>query len=418
MPPKNRVDTTRKEQYVTWQGSASSQPNPGDIIDGSANASQNLVTSDGHPYQLLGKVRYDIGGKFSVVRRELQERNSAVVHNRNVGPGSDSNSSALNYRGRYFAHRNSVNDSDFPSPVFPSDLELSQLGTTAIARILPTNPLVDVSVTLGEMRSEGIPGLVGADFFKGRTARARAAGKEYLNIEFGWKPLVNDVRAFAHSVLHWEDLVEHYENESGRLLHRRYTFPTEISTSSTVATGQRPAPTIHTGFFAGGFGGVKTRVESVRTETWFAGAFTYYLDPGLTGKGKRERYRQLAKKLLGVQLTPEVLWNLTPWSWAADWFANTGDVLHNISAFRDDGLVMPYGYIMRKRTHSVTQDLDGYNLRRLGPQPGISQRFTTTVKSRHKATPWGFGLNPLSFTARQWAITTALGLSKSHGQMR
>jgi hypothetical protein len=119
-----------------------------------------------------------------------------------------------------------------------------------------------------------------------------------------------------------------------------------------------------------------------------------------------------------VQLTPEVLWNLSPWSWAADWFANTGDVLHNISAFRDDGLVMPYAYIMRKRTHIVEQDLDGYTLRRLGPQPGVSQRFTTTVKSRHKATPWGFGLNPLSFTVRQWAITTALGLSKSHGQMR
>lgn len=417
MPPKNIVHGFRKEKGVTWVGNANSSPPPtADVIDCSANATQNLLTSSGHPYQLLGKVRYDIGGKFSVVRRELQERNSAVVHNRTVGPGSDSNANGENYRGRYFAHRNRVVDGDFPSAVFPSDLELSQLGTTAIARILPTNPLVDVSVTLGEMRSEGIPGLVGADFFKGRTSLARAAGKEYLNVEFGWKPLVNDVRAFAHSVLNWEDLVERYEKESGRLLHRRYTFHDDVTTTSSLATGQWPAPTIKTGYFAGG--GTKTRTETVRTQTWFSGAFTYYLDPGLTGKGKRERYRQLAKKLLGVQLTPEVLWNLTPWSWAADWFANTGDVLHNISAFSDDGLVMPYAYIMRKRTHTVEQDLDRIVCKRLGILPGVSQRFTTTVKSRHKATPWGFGLNPLSFTARQWAITTALGLSKSHGEMR
>jgi hypothetical protein len=416
VPPKNRTDTWRTGFGVTFQGSVANTTSPRDYIDCSANGSQNLLTSFGHEYQKLGKTRADIGGKFSCVRRELVESNSASVWNRTVGPTSDGNASAYNYQGRYYAKECHVTDADFPSPVFPNDPELDNMGATAIARIIPTNPLVDVSVTLGEMRSEGIPSLVGSDFFKHRASVARSAGKEYLNVEFGWKPLVSDVQAFAHSVLHWEDLVEKYENESGRLLHRRYTFPTTVSTTNTVTASQRPSPTIHTGFFNGG--GDLSRTESIRTETWFAGAFTYYLDPGLTGKGKRERNRQLAKKLLGVQLTPEVLWNLSPWSWAADWFANTGDILHNISAFKDDGLVMPYAYIMRKRTHSVEWQLSKLELRRLGTYPGVSQRFTTTVKSRHKATPWGFGLNPLSFTVRQWAITTALGLSKSHGEMR
>jgi hypothetical protein len=41
----------------------------------------------------------------------------------------------------------------------------------------------------------------------------------------------------------------------------------------------------------------------------------------------------------------------------------------------------------------------------------LSQTFGTIQKIRRKATPYGFGLNPNTFSTRQWAIIAALGLT-------
>jgi hypothetical protein len=175
--PKNRSDNFRKEIAHEWMGNASSSPSPpsnDSVLDNSANASQNLQVSYGHTWQELGNSKADIGGPFLVVRRELAESNIPLVHNRTVVKSADSNTNAYNYLGSYYARYNTVNDSSFPTPVYPNDLSMDQMGTTAIARVLPTNPLVDFSVTLGELRSEGIPKLVGSDFFKERARIAKA----------------------------------------------------------------------------------------------------------------------------------------------------------------------------------------------------------------------------------------------------
>jgi len=44
--------------------------------------------------------------------------------------------------------------------------------------------------------------------------------------------------------------------------------------------------------------------------------------------------------------------------------------------------------------------------------PDITQVFTTTVKRRRRATPFGFGLEFDSFSQFQLSIIAALGLSK------
>jgi hypothetical protein len=129
----------------------------------------------------------------------------------------------------------------------------------------------------------------------------------------------------------------------------------------------------------------------------------------------------IADKLLGARITPEVLWNLTPWSWAVDWFTNVGDVIHNVSRFMNDGLVMHYGYIMRKRSVTREYSHSGGVVRVAnGTKPiGIlTQKFKTTVKERASATPWGFGLTFGSFTNRQKAIMAALGLTRGSTGMK
>ncbi len=152
--------------------------------------------------------------------------------------------------------------------------------------------------------------------------------------------------------------------------------------------------------------------EKVTRRHWFSGSFTYHadVDPDVlrTWKGHIQRLQ----KLYGVKITPDVIWNLAPWSWAVDWFTNTGDVITNISRFSDDSLVMPYGYMMETSIREVTYDMldvtpTGYHI------PHLTQTFTTTVKVRRQATPYGFGINLADLTARQLAIIAALGLSRA-----
>lgn len=410
--PKSRTDVFHNQFWYQWRGNSSSLPNAGNIQDtvhDKASATQDLTTSRGHPYQKLGKSSGDIGGPFCVVRREYSD-NSRVVFNRTVT--NPSNTFASNYRGKYYASDFSVTNTDFPAPIIAPDSELDAMGSTAIARVLPTNPVTDIVTALGELRMEGIPSVIGAQTWKSRTANARNAGSEYLNYQFGWLPLISDIQKTARAVTQSDEIVRKYEAESGRLLHRTYTFPTEISHTTMSETGVYPTPA-----FVGGYwqsSGIRTTVTTTRVENWFSGAFTYYLPP----KGSVARQAAIAKKLLGTRVTPEVVWNLTPWTWAVDWFTNTGDIIHNVSAFSQDGLVMPYGYMMRKRTVEKTVTLTGARTTWQNQNVDCFQRFTTTVKQRRKASPYGFGVLQSSLTTKQWSILAALGLSRGSTGMK
>jgi hypothetical protein len=127
-----------------------------------------------------------------------------------------------------------------------------------------------------------------------------------------------------------------------------------------------------------------------------------------------DRWAQEADKLLGIRITPEVLWDLEPWSWLVDWFSNVGDVFTNITRFSHDGLVMKYGYVMAR--FDMTDEHTSYGT--LWKDATMSTGMSTivrgnTVKMRQHATPFGFGLSPSTdFTARQWAIIGALGLTR------
>lgn len=121
---------------------------------------------------------------------------------------------------------------------------------------------------------------------------------------------------------------------------------------------------------------------------------------------------QRTAKVLGLELTPETLWNLAPWSWAVDWVSNAGDVVSNISDWANDGLVLKYGYMMEETSVTDVYTFDGPS-----GLPGNHQPYPVTlqrtVKKRIRATPFGFGLNWSGFSPRQLAILAALGITKS-----
>jgi hypothetical protein len=121
---------------------------------------------------------------------------------------------------------------------------------------------------------------------------------------------------------------------------------------------------------------------------------------------KFQDWMSMTDHLLGVKVTPETVWNIAPWSWAADWFANTGDIMTNISNLGKDGLVMQYGYSMMERVlrSESKARFDGI----------LTKRTQETVhKRRMPATPYGFGVNLSTLSPKQVAIIAALGLSRS-----
>jgi hypothetical protein len=299
-----------------------------------------------------------------------------------------------------------------PSPA-SSKAALEKMGATAIARVKPTNSVADAATFLIELRKEGLPKIAGSKVWKEKSLAGRNIGEEYLNLEFGWKPMINDIKDILQGIRHARSVLQQYERASGSFVRRRYVFPATSSVSVTEGTANDfvsldTCPALHISRTPAVY---KIRDEITR-QVWFSGAFTYHLPTGWKSRNAIDRLAAKADALMGIDLTPEVLWNVTPWSWAVDWFSNAGDVISNLSDWSTDGLVLKYGYVMEHSSHVRTyyHDSAGTNPRQdIIGSPVIATR---TVKQRHVATPFGFGLNWDGFTPRQWAITTALGLTR------
>jgi hypothetical protein len=273
-----------------------------------------------------------------------------------------------------------------------------------------------MAVTLGELH-EGFPKLMGTLLFKqGLKKILKGSGDEFLNFEFGWKPLVNDLLKWAYAYSHADKLWDQFLRDSGRRVRRRYTFPKTTEVIESSVTPNQPiwnAGAQNNNFWTGGtyLSPLETEIQLERNR-WFSGCFTYFVD---TSKDQRNQWKLTRRRLdylYSTKVTPQVIWNLAPWSWAADWITNTGDLITNFTRFSEDGLVMPYGYMMEL---SVRKTM--YRMRNLTPKgyviPDLTEILTHTVKYRRKATPYGFGLDEQDFTARQWAIIGALGLSRT-----
>lgn len=300
-------------------------------------------------------------------------------------------------------------------------VDTAYYGVKAINLALPTHPVAGLAVGLAELAREGIPSRPGSSGLQGRALQARDAGDEYLNAQFGWLPLVGDLQSAAYAVKNANKLLDQYRRDSGRSIRRRYYFPPEVSTSESTSSGSlniaAGTPT-QEAYFLGSTVGSPMKITTQKYKrVWFSGAFTYHLSDG--GDGRLDRLRELEQKanlLLGTDLTPEVLWNLAPWSWLTDWFVNIGDQISNATRLMSDGLVMRYGYLMCEQITDKTYTLfpQSSQAARLGP---VHVTFTTIRKQRVRATPFGFARNPASFTPRQWAILGALGLTKAPNQL-
>jgi len=299
-------------------------------------------------------------------------------------------------------------------------------GTKAIAETAPTAPETSTLTSLIELYREGLPHLLGVQ--TGRNMRgslgkkaARSSASDYLGYQFGWTPLVNDIVKSALAVTQAQRILEQYNRDSGRNVRRKYTFPTETDTTLTTVggsigpysntTGTQPWKNSTQSFLNVP---IKKLVRTSRTIR-FSGAYTYHSPYADSQTWENlHGYHRLAKRVLGLELTPEVVWNVIPWSWLADWQVNIGDIMSNMSSFGRDNLVLRYGYLM---CHTVTQvDYivdDPAAVTISGVRGPWVNTFWIEKKERIRAQPYGFGSVPGSYTSRQWAILGALGMTRA-----
>jgi len=354
----------------------------------------------------------DLGGNFfsqkTTVTAEFPQFQH-VTGRQDLGTGQDRVSE---WYGPVYA---TVVAANIMSQPIPPQGNLDVLGTTAIARCKPTNQVAQAANFLRELHTEGLPKLFGATLWQGKTSIARSAGDEYLNAQFGWLPLVSDVHDLYHAVTHSHSVLEQFERGSGRVTRRRYSFPVTKTTTSSVVAGSRN-PVVFDGQpeFLDRTKPNATLYRDTTTETqvWFSGAFTYHLPWGYDSRVGMIRNARQAMTLTGLDLTPEVVWNATPWTWAIDWFSNAGDVVSNLSDWATDGLALKYGYVMEHSIKTDRYSLDGPGRLfspKVYPSPIV---LRTEIKRRRVATPFGFGLSWTGLTIRQLAIAAALGITR------
>jgi hypothetical protein len=376
-------------------------------------SSHHVIESEGHPHRLLGRQsRGKIGGPFTSHKVEID-----------IGQGDYGNVDTLTmWTGTDHAFDYHLNGKVVPGavasimqsnptanqirqmcPTSISDVDLGAYGATAISLCSPRSPLADASSTIGELK-DGLP------HFPNPTGNV---GGEYLNVVFGIQPILQELKDYHSSWLNAEKLLDQLEKDSGKWIRRGFRFnPTR--TSSSQQMGYADFALLH-GQVPNAYlidGSSRSTIHThEETKIWFSGAFTYHLPK----EGWRRKLEEF-DYLYGVKPGVDTAWELMPWSWLIDWYANVGDVLHNVNAFTADGLVMPYGYIMCTQTKTVSYDYSLYHINAGGngyltTRQQCAVKYTT--KQRLLANPFGFGISFDALSGRQLAILAALGISRA-----
>lgn len=310
------------------------------------------------------------------------------------------------------------------SPVGWAQLPSSSIESWAAlqyGRVAPVTSEFSLSTFMGELR-EGLPRMI-PDMIR-RANTLKGVGSDYLNLEFGWKPLISDLQGLSESLLQasfglFRPLgAAHRKRE--RPLIESFNRQDLGSGNMQALVGNLGSPTSYNPFASTsiGFHGTGavvqgTHVDQSSVRQWVEGEFVYIPKAGFDPGKYLDRFETLAN----VDLTPAVLWELSPWSWLVDWAAQIGSSLSAMEAGLSNRILSTYFYGMEDTKSSST-----HSLVVTGNQSGRShvgpRNFTTIMERRRRrrvrANPFGYtGSSSSTLSGQQMAILGALGLTRS-----
>jgi hypothetical protein len=289
------------------------------------------------------------------------------------------------------------------------------MGTDGYNRYKPGSSDNNIGQFLGELKEiPTIPKTLRHVFYNFKSRKnflmkdfRRHVAGDYLNVQFGWVPFLADLRKVVMTSYKKSKIISQLARDNGRPIRRRGPISSSSSTVETVTTGSGypPAllPPINSLHFTGNW--KKTVTTEISEEYWFSARFRYYI-PDF---GSLEWSKRFVAALYGVNPSPELIYNLIPWTWAIDWFTNIGSTMSNFSPSMAENLVADYAYVMEHRRIRTTTVIE-FNTRS-GPK-SCSAIVTQESKYRLPASPFGFGVTWDGFSPKQLAIMMALGFSR------
>jgi hypothetical protein len=265
--------------------------------------------------------------------------------------------------------------------------------------------------------------------FKSFKEVSKAMGDQSLNIQFGWAPIIRDVAA-GISVLLNADRALFPSDETRR---RRETPVTSMGGQTTQAVEWGITPHLRNRY--SGFpteansplwnsrspSGFVQRVSlptevalHMTTDLRLTAKFRTGLIPNQANNGWLDR----GLDLLGLRLTPEVIWELTPWSWLIDWFSSMGSIIANVSTLGATNAILNYAYSTYRCRFTAS-----YNVRHPVIAPSSSDGVKAVTgkigfvekydfKQRIAASPFGFSVSMPNLSVTQWGILASLGLAR------
>lgn len=300
-----------------------------------------------------------------------------------------------------------------PAPALPSgsadtDNTVRSKGDAAIGMARPASPSVNILTSAGELAQDGLP--TPPDLLRWRSSvkdliqLGRDGARDYVAYNFAWKPLEREIRQYYRQVAKSDQIVrDANRNLNRRLIRVGHEYPANSTTTSSLGSiiGGNWKTTGTLGAIGSG-GTVLTTMSRV----WYEGKYLYYFPLPKDAVEANRGYADEARSVLGLRLSPEVLWNLAPWSWFADWISNTDTIMGSISGALSDGMVPVEGWVMhhyQKTAHSF--------------QMGSTTRYTAggtkrtyETKLRFVSAPYiGFG-GVGTLSAKQLSILAALGV--------
>lgn len=250
----------------------------------------------------------------------------------------------------------------------------------------------------------------------------KRASNEFLNTQFGWIPFIRDINAMCDAVIFSEQYINDLSSSNGQWIKRKKVLE-DVESSERIfreytlgcepAGWQIAAMMREVEIDGVTCGAVHDLYDESVTQVWAEGAFKHYrpeFDRSLEDYNSVFRNIQRHIALYGANISPSHIYKAIPWSWAIDWFSNTGRIIQQAEAEINDALVTKYLYIMHHKTRRVVSRHHGFFWS--GEQ---AFEWTQYIESKQRQTadsPYGFGLDWSDLSPSRIAILTALGISR------
>ena len=434
----------------------------GELELGAKGNDSNILTRDfGHDFGVVHFKTFSTGGSASFVYdkgrtyEQNYEWNNPVPSSAprlllNGSYVSDTVGAFIPDMGTFFRDKGatllSPNTSYNPSTLAPNGLDRVGSSSRMINDMNPYSNQASFLATATELLRGDIPQLLPKlrkhrdqilrlkKEFKTYKQAAKFIGQQSLNVQFGWAPIMRDIAAGIELLISIDRAL--FPSDSTRRRRKRVIFEASHLTDRSVDwciaphltdrySGWSPGPSQTALWNSRSPSGFVQRASlathlAIRgtADVWTTAKFRTGLSPNAVSNGYLDR----GIDLLGLRLTPEVVWELTPWSWLIDWFSNTGTIIANVSTLGATNALLNYAYSTLRYRFSCSYNAVRPNIPET-PYFGMSG-FTGykgqigfleeyDMKIRGSASPFGFSVSTEALTGGQWGILASLGLARS-----